>query len=191
MLKGKHTHANTHTHTYTHTHTHTHTRTHTHTQSEGTCIQTQKHIGTHTRHYHDVIHSTSLLDKESSPNVTVVLLKQCWTGAMKQCSSLLEVVEFFNKFPVIYRTRAFVNPLTPKDPYSGRTAPLTSKRCILYIYSTNIGTKSFKHGIYCPFFFSSKCSLFHNSNVFASCIINILCTGCAQIKKKIIPAPKV
>ena len=36
------------------------------------------------------------------------------------------------------------NPLTPKDPYRGRTAPLTHKRCILYIYSTNIGTDYFK-----------------------------------------------
>ena len=44
------------------------------------------------------------------------------------------------------------NPLTPNDTYSGRTAPLTSKRCILYIYSTNIGTEYFKHGIYSPFF---------------------------------------
>ena len=34
------------------------------------------------------------------------------------------------------------------------------------------------------FFSSSKCSLFHNSNVFASCIIHILYTGCAKIKKK-------
>jgi hypothetical protein len=33
------------------------------------------------------------------------------------------------------------------------------------------------------FFFSSKCSLFHNSNVFGSCIIHILYTGCAKIKK--------
>ena len=39
------------------------------------------------------------------------------------------------------------NPLTPNDTYRGRTAPLTSKRCILYIYSTNIGTEYFKHGI--------------------------------------------
>ena len=31
------------------------------------------------------------------------------------------------------------NRVTPNDPYMGRTAPLTSKRCILYIYSTNIG----------------------------------------------------
>jgi len=77
-----------------------------------------------------------------------------------------------------------VNPLTTNDPYSGRTASLTSKRSILYIYSTNIDTEYFKHSIYSPFFFSSKCSLFHNSNVFGSCIIHILCTECAKIKKK-------
>ena len=44
------------------------------------------------------------------------------------------------------------NPLTPNVPYRGRAAPLTSKRCILYIYSTNIGTEYFKQGIYSPFF---------------------------------------
>jgi len=33
--------------------------------------------------------------------------------------------------------------LAPNDRYRGRTAPLTSKRCILYIYSTNIGTEYF------------------------------------------------
>jgi len=32
------------------------------------------------------------------------------------------------------------------------TALLTSKRRILYIYSTNIGTEYFEHGIYSPFF---------------------------------------
>jgi len=37
--------------------------------------------------------------------------------------------------------------------------------------------------VYTLRFFSSKCSLFHNSNVFGSCIIHILCTGCAKIKK--------
>ena len=43
--------------------------------------------------------------------------------------------------------------------------------------------------LYIISFFSSKYSLFHNSNVFGSCIIHILYTGCAKIKK-IIPAPK-
>jgi len=44
------------------------------------------------------------------------------------------------------------NPLTSNDPYKGRTAPLTSKRFILCICSTNIGTEYFKHGIYSSFF---------------------------------------
>ena len=83
----------------------------------------------------------------------------------------------------------YINHLTPNDPFSGRTATLTSKRCILYIYSTNTSTEYFKHLIYSPFF-SSKYSLFHNSNVFGSYIIQILYTECAKIKKKIIPAPQ-
>ena len=82
-----------------------------------------------------------------------------------------------------------INPLTPNDLYMSRTAPLTSKRCILYIYSTDVGTEYFKHALYSPFFFSSKCSLFHNANFFGPCIIHILYTGCAEIKR-IIPAPK-
>ena len=44
------------------------------------------------------------------------------------------------------------NRLAPNDQYMGRTAQLTSKRCILFIYSTNIGTENFKHALYSPFF---------------------------------------
>jgi len=72
-----------------------------------------------------------------------------------------------------------INPLTPTDPYRGRTAPLTPKRCILYIYSTNIGTEYFKHGIYSPFF--SLKMQFVSYNVFGSCIIHILYTECTKI----------
>jgi hypothetical protein len=36
--------------------------------------------------------------------------------------------------------------------YICRTAPLTSRRCILYIYSTNIRTEYFKHAAHSPFF---------------------------------------
>jgi hypothetical protein len=32
-----------------------------------------------------------------------------------------------------------------------RTAPLTSRRCILYIYSTNIRSEYFKHAAHSPF----------------------------------------
>jgi len=77
----------------------------------------------------------------------------------------------------------------PKDPYSGRTAPLTSKRCILYIYSTNIGTECFKHGIYSPFFPLQNAVCF----IILMYLVLVLFTFCIQgvLKfKKIIPAPK-
>jgi len=38
--------------------------------------------------------------------------------------------------------------------------------------------------VYTILFSFSKCSFFHDSNVFGSCIIHILYTGCAKIKKK-------
>jgi hypothetical protein len=104
-------------------------------------------------------------------------------------------LKYFRTIPCVYEIRLNIflvdiaavmfglNRLTPNDPYMGRTASLTFKRCILYIYSTNIGTDYFKHALYSPFFFSSKCSLFHNVNLFGSCIIHILYTGCVKIKK--------
>ena len=80
------------------------------------------------------------------------------------------------------------NPLAPNDVYIRRTAQLTSRRCILNIYSTNILTEYFKHAARSPFFFSIY-RLFHNAIFFCSCNIHILNTGCAKIKKKI-PTPK-
>ena len=71
--------------------------------------------------------------------------------------------------------------LTPNDPYSGRTAPLTS-RVAFYIFIQQIYILNIFNMVYTlRFFFSSKCSLFHNSNIFNSCIIHILYTGCAKI----------
>ena len=42
--------------------------------------------------------------------------------------------------------------IPPETPCISRTTPLTSKLCILYIYSTNVGTEYFKHSVYSPFF---------------------------------------
>jgi len=50
------------------------------------------------------------------------------------------------------RILEYLNLLMPNVDYSVRTAPLTSKCCILYTYSTNISTENFKRGIYSPFF---------------------------------------
>jgi len=49
-------------------------------------------------------------------------------------------VNFVSLFP-------YINPLTPNDLYKRRTAQLTSRYCILYIYSTNIRTEYFKHAV--------------------------------------------
>jgi hypothetical protein len=83
----------------------------------------------------------------------------------------------------------YVNPLAPNDVYIRSTAQLTSRRCILNIYSTNVLTEYFKHAAHSPFFFSSRCRLFHNATFFGSCNIHILNTGCAKLLKKT-PAPK-
>ena len=66
----------------------------------------------------------------------------------------LQDLFFFWSMPLYQKphTHISLNPLTPNGHYSGRCAPLTSKRCILYIYSTNISTEYFKHGIHSPFF---------------------------------------
>ena len=82
-----------------------------------------------------------------------------------------------------------INRLTPNDPYMGRTAPLTSKRCILYIYSTNIGTEYFKHALYSPFVSLQNAVCF----IMLTCLVRVLFTFYIQgvLKlKKIIPAPK-
>ena len=63
-------------------------------------------------------------------------------------SSLKNV--FLARFCCLYIS--LTNRLTPNDSYMGRTAPLTSKRYILYIYSTYICTEYFKHALYSPFF---------------------------------------
>ena len=44
------------------------------------------------------------------------------------------------------------NPLAPNDLYMRRRAQLTSRRCILNIYSTNTLTEYFKHAAHSPSF---------------------------------------
>ena len=75
------------------------------------------------------------------------------------------------------RQNKLINPLAPNDVYISRTAQLISRPCILNIYSTDILTEYFKHAAHSPFFFSSRCRLFHNAIFFGSCNIHILNTG--------------
>ena len=76
-----------------------------------------------------------------------------------------------------------LNLLTPNDDYIGRTAPLTSKRCILYIYSTNIGTEYFKHGTYSPFFPLQNAVCFINLTYLVPVLFAFYIQGVLKLKK--------
>ena len=77
------------------------------------------------------------------------------------------------------------NLLTPNDDYNVRTAPLTSKCCILYIYSTNIGTEYFKHGIYSPFFFPLQNAVcFIILTYLVPVLVTFYIQGVLKLKKK-------
>ena len=54
----------------------------------------------------------------------------------------------------------------------GRTAPLTFKHFILYIYSTNIGTEYFKRALYSPFFSLQNAVCF----IMLTCLVPVLFT---------------
>ena len=72
----------------------------------------------------------------------------------------------------LHRSLFLFNPFTPNDLYMSRTAPLTSKHYILYIYSTNIGTEYFKHALYSPFFSLQNAVCF----IMLTCLVSVLFT---------------
>jgi len=78
---------------------------------------------------------------------------------------------------------SYINLLTPNDDCIGRTAPLTSKCCILYIYSTNIGTEYFKHVIYSPSFPLQNAVCFINLTYLVPVLFTFYIQGVLKLKK--------
>ena len=74
--------------------------------------------------------------------------------------------------------------MTPNDHYNGRTAPLTSNRFIVYIYSTNIGTEYFKHGIHSPCFSLQNAVCFIILTYLVPVLFTVYIQGVLKLKKK-------
>jgi hypothetical protein len=82
-----------------------------------------------------------------------------------------------------------VRPLSTLNYDARSTTHQFSKYLILYIYSTNIGTEYFKHGIYSPSFSLQNAVCF----ILLTYLVPVLFTFYIQSAlklKKIIPAPK-
>ena len=63
------------------------------------------------------------------------------------------------------------------------------QNCILYIYSTNIGTEYFKHGVYSPFFSLSNAVCFIILTYLVPVLIIFYIQSVLKLKK-LIPASK-
>ena len=126
------------------------------------------------------VFDNEIVDTNSSVCTVSVILRYAPSSA--RAVSWIVVICLARNMPQICwkvingQGKVIIYPLTPNDHYSGRTAPLTSKRCILYIYSTNISTEYFKHGIYSSFFSLQNAVCF----IILTYLVPVLFTFCIQ-----------
>jgi len=77
----------------------------------------------------------------------------------------------------------------PNDLYISCTTLLTFKRCILYIYSTNVGTEHFKYALYSLSFSLQNAVYFIMLTFLVPALFTFYIQDVLKLTK-IIPAPK-
>ena len=91
-----------------------------------------------------------------SPDISKLFTTQIFGN--KQLDAIFHVFIYFmslhfSSVTALFNRRSnYINPLKSNDLKKRRTAQLTSRCCILHIYSTNIRTEYFKHAAHSPFF---------------------------------------
>jgi hypothetical protein len=112
-----------------------------------------------------------------------VLLHLCFSVRLRSCQHSLHHINDHTKL-WDGSNQPLVNPLTPNGHYSGHTAPLTYRGCILNIYSRNIRTEYFIHAAQ-SLFFSLQNSVHF---IMVSCLVSVLFTfyiqGVLNFKRK-------
>jgi len=125
--------------------------------------------------------STYMTSSSSSSRMS---LHQCQHKFYLPCTLTPKNSIFLVLLTVHLSITLVINPLKPNNRYRGRTVPLTSKRCILYIYSTNIGTECFQHGVYSPFLPLHNAVCFRILAYLVPVLFTFYIQVCAKIKKK-------
>jgi hypothetical protein len=86
---------------------------------------------------------SKICERQSATALFVAALHEVLSVLQRATYRPGTAIFFDSNLAPVFSPGVALKPLTPNEHYSGRTAPLTSKRFILCIYSTNIGTEYF------------------------------------------------